>query len=150
MFNYIKSIYISCNINIQQISSVKFTILFLKEILINRFCCIQIYRRDQSFYSRTAENNKIKNILINVFLMLEEIDFFVINFIDIVFAEKLISFQQLKYRRLYKILRFFLINLLNRLYTVSLLFLLYSKSILISKSILKIEYNCFSIIFLIF
>ncbi len=51
-----------------------------------------MHRRNQSFYSRIAKNNKIKNILIDVFLMLEEIDFFVINFINIAFVEKLFNF----------------------------------------------------------
>jgi hypothetical protein len=50
-----------------------------------------MHRRNQSFYSRIAKNDKIENILINVFLMFKDIDFLVINFINVVLAKKLAS-----------------------------------------------------------
>jgi len=52
---------------------------------------MQVYRCDQSFYSRIVENNKIKNVLIDIFLILEEINFLVINFINVALAKKLAS-----------------------------------------------------------
>ncbi len=105
-----------------------------------------MYRRNQSFYFRIAKNNKIKNVLINIFLMFEEINFFVINFINMFSLKSSSIFSNLNIENYIKSRVLFLINLLNKLYIVSLLFSLYLKLILILKSILKIKCSRFFII----
>jgi len=60
---------------------------------------MQTHRRDQILYSRTAENNEIKNVLIDIFLLLDKIGFYEIKIVVIcvALAVKSASLQQLKY-----------------------------------------------------